>query len=138
MSSSAQAPLVHVVAENVRRLRKIAHLTQTELADAAGISRASVAQIEGQRYNSFTLATLEGIAKALSTAPIALLEQRDHTLSPLTESFQLSPWTGVLLPTEAELARLTAVLQAMDCAAETPLALIAELLQVMRRIAEKT
>lgn len=138
MASTAQAPLVHVVAENVRRLRRMAHLTQTELADAAGISRASVAQIEGQRYNSFTLATLEGIAKALGTAPIALLEQRDHALSPLVESFRQSPWAGALVPTEAELAHLTAVLKAIECAAETPLALIAELLQVMRRIAEKT
>ena len=136
MVLTAQAPLVHVVAENVRRLRKMVHLTQTELAEAAGISRASVAQIEGQRYNSFTLATLEGIAKALKTAPIKLLEQQEHALAPLADQFRQSPWSAALEPTETELARLSAVMRAIDCAAETPLVLIAELLQVMRRIAQ--
>ena len=136
MASTAHVPLVHVVAKNVRRLRKVANLTQTELAEAAGISRASVAQIEGQRYNSFTLATLEGIAKALNTAPITLLEERSNALSPLAESFRQSPWAAALEPSDAELARLTAVMLTLNCATKTPLALIAELLQVMRRLSE--
>lgn len=119
--------LAHVVAENVRSLRKVVQMTQAELADAAGISRASVAQIEGQRYNSFILATLEGIAAAHKTNPAALLKQPSYTLTQLVEDFRESPWAAALKLNESEITTLNSVIQSLNCHPKTPLALVAEL-----------
>ena len=134
MASKDQNRLIEAVANNIRRLRKDARMTQTELADAAGISRASVAQIEGQRYSSFTLATLEGIAAALHVDPVALLKSAEGSLTPLVKQFRSSPWATALKPSDEELARLSEVTVSLDCAPDISLSLIAELFQLLRRI----
>lgn len=49
----------------MRRLRLRLGLTQLQLAEAAGVSRAAVASIEGGRYRSHKIETLGAIARAL-------------------------------------------------------------------------
>lgn len=134
MASKDQNRLIEAVADNIRRLRKHKRMTQTELAEAAGISRASVAQIEGQRYSSFTLATLEGIAAALHVAPVALLKKPEGPLTPLAKQFRSSPWAAALKPTDEELALLSEVTVSIGCTPDISLSLIAELLQHLRRL----
>ena len=52
------------VAARVRHLRRRAGLTQAELADAAGISRATLARIEAEHVDP-AASTLRGLAQAL-------------------------------------------------------------------------
>lgn len=57
--------LQRVIGENVRAARERRRLTQVELALLANLSRASVAGIEGGRYSSLHLTTLEALGRAL-------------------------------------------------------------------------
>ena len=50
---------------NLERLRKQRGLTQAELAEAAGISRVSVADIESGRRDDVKLSTIKALAAAL-------------------------------------------------------------------------
>ena len=59
-------------ARNVRRLRKERQMTQLELADAAGVGRTFISQVERGHF-SVTLETIAAIARALNVGPVALI-----------------------------------------------------------------
>jgi transcriptional regulator with XRE-family HTH domain len=58
---------------HIRRARKERGLTQEQLAEAAGIERSYVAQIETRRLN-ISLEVLERLADALSVDGVELLQ----------------------------------------------------------------
>lgn len=66
------AKLTKILAKNVRKERKRLDLTQEELAERVGISRAYMGYIE-QGRNVPSLEILEKIAKALKVSPGDLL-----------------------------------------------------------------
>jgi DNA-binding XRE family transcriptional regulator len=49
----------------IAQLRKIAGLSQIQLADRAGMHKQNIARIENPDYSAFTLTTLQRIAVAL-------------------------------------------------------------------------
>jgi len=53
------------IAFQIKELRERRGLTQAELAGLAGISQPNVARIENADYQSYTLKTLEKVARAL-------------------------------------------------------------------------
>lgn len=57
--------LTRTVAQNVRKLRADKGLTQTQLAEAAGLHRNTIAQLETLRMESIRLETLDSIARVL-------------------------------------------------------------------------
>ncbi len=61
-----------ILAENLRKARVAAGLSQEELADAAGIDRTYVSALERCRY-SVSIDVLERLATALRVAPASLL-----------------------------------------------------------------
>lgn len=66
------------LAGNVIRLRKLANLTQPELAQRAGISQASVSRIENETWGA-TLEGIAGLAKAFNCEAWMLLADSDAT-----------------------------------------------------------
>lgn len=65
MTTRRKSPTALRVAENLRRLRDAAGLTQEELAKRCKRTREWVAQVEGARYPSTRTQTLQALAKAL-------------------------------------------------------------------------
>lgn len=61
-----------VLAENLRRLRTEAGLSQEELADRAGLHRTYVSSVEGGHRN-VTLENIFAFAEALGTTPSVLV-----------------------------------------------------------------
>lgn len=64
--------LRHVFADNLRRARIAAGLSQEELADAAGVDRTYVSALERCKYAA-SLDVIERLATALSVTPALLL-----------------------------------------------------------------
>ena len=64
--------IVTVLAENVRRLRKAAELSQESLAHEAGLDRTYISQVE-RRQRNVTIEVLARLAKALGTTADQLL-----------------------------------------------------------------
>ena len=58
---------------NLRRLRLEHGFSQQKLADAANVSRATIAGIEGGRYPGANTSTVVGLARALGEPVEALL-----------------------------------------------------------------
>ncbi|MBD3838291.1 MAG: helix-turn-helix transcriptional regulator [Brevundimonas sp.] len=61
------------LADNVRRHRRNAGLTQGELAEEAGVSLRTIIKVETGRANP-TLSNISAIAQVLNTTPASLLE----------------------------------------------------------------
>lgn len=59
--------------DNLRRARKLAHWTQTELAEAAGYTRSSIANMERGKQDP-TLKGLHGLADVLGTSVAELVD----------------------------------------------------------------
>lgn len=64
--------LREVFARNVREARRIKGLSQEELADAAGINRTYLSDIETSRNNA-SIKVIERLASALQVEPGTLL-----------------------------------------------------------------
>ena len=65
--------VIAVVAENVRRRRKAAGLSQEDLGFEAGLDRTYVSQVE-RRQRNVTIVVLAKLATALKTTPAQLLQ----------------------------------------------------------------
>ena len=66
--------IIRTVAENVRRLRAAAGLSQEQLAFAAELDRTYISQVEGQKRN-ITISALAQLAKALKVEPTELVAE---------------------------------------------------------------
>lgn len=64
-----------VVAMNIRALRKHRKLTQTEMADRAGITRGYLGDLELNRKASMSLNTLQRLSKKLDVTVYQLLDE---------------------------------------------------------------
>ena len=70
--------------KNIKRLRKMADMTQEELAKRAGVDQTLISKVEKEVFSNLTLDTLRGIAKALRCKIVDLLPEEDsgRTLTP--------------------------------------------------------
>jgi len=66
------AKLNGIVAENIKRYRKLSGLSQEELGEKAGLHRTYIGSVERGERN-ITLDSLEEIANALHIAPVQLV-----------------------------------------------------------------
>jgi transcriptional regulator with XRE-family HTH domain len=62
-----------MLAENIKKGRKGAGMTQAELAEAAGLTQAYISNLERGRYGNPPVKTLGRIAAALRTSVANLL-----------------------------------------------------------------
>ena len=69
MSASAYAHRMSPLVLRVRELREALGLTQAELAERAGVRRATVNRIENARVTAIDLEVLEKLASALRVEP---------------------------------------------------------------------
>jgi transcriptional regulator with XRE-family HTH domain len=92
-----------VLAKNLVAARVIAGMTQHDLATAAGVSRATVAQLE-TGFSDPRLSTVVDIARALGIAPIVLLSGTDEVRA-LAVLFE-RPADGRLAVTPRDLQRM--------------------------------
>ena len=65
--NSQRASVLQHVSQNVRRLRLLAHLSQSALAELSGVSRRMLVAIEAGEKN-VSLSTLDRVAEALNVA----------------------------------------------------------------------
>lgn len=85
--SPAAGVLAHVSA-NLRRLRQQAGISQAALAEAAGLSRRMIVQLEGGDTN-ISLASLDRLAHALGASFVDLVSSPDaHQLSQPTVAWR--------------------------------------------------
>lgn len=98
-----------VVGQRVKALRRAAGLTQTELAEESGLSRATVAGLELGRYSSVELSTLGALAAALDVPEGNLLENADESNKVSLARFERSSWFAAIEPTPTEVAWLRAM-----------------------------
>ena len=66
------------IGDRLKRLRRQAGLTQTELAKRSGIDREYICQIEANKPRSLTLRTAEALAKGMGIAPCCFFDD-DHS-----------------------------------------------------------
>lgn len=92
--NSASIQIRQGFARNLLLARKAKNMTQSDLAKAAGVSRATVAQIEGEDVDP-KLSTLALLAEALDMTPVWLLmtEQDLSILSALSSTAVLSEFS---------------------------------------------
>ena len=88
--SSQRASVLQHVSQNVRRLRLVAQLSQSSLAQQSGVSRRMLVAIEAGEKN-VSLTTLDRIAEALDVAFSDLIQAPG-----LTDSSRINEiaWSG--------------------------------------------
>ena len=75
-SSTARSDVLAFVAQNLRRLRQRAGLSQVALAQASGISRRMIVNLEGGETN-ISLSSLDHLAEALGARLVDLVSDPD-------------------------------------------------------------
>lgn len=65
--------LLHIIAENIKKYRKLNNMTQESLANASNLSVRHIQKIETGTLN-VTISTLNKIASALNVHPSDLLK----------------------------------------------------------------
>jgi transcriptional regulator with XRE-family HTH domain len=75
--SSQRASVLQHVSQNIRRLRHVAALSQSALAEKSGVSRRMLVAIEAGEKN-VSLTTLDRIAEALGAAFTDLIQAPDN------------------------------------------------------------
>jgi transcriptional regulator with XRE-family HTH domain len=96
---------MRVFAENLRRLRLAAKLTQVDLADRAGLSRTTIADYERGAAGNVELRTIEALAGALGCLPGDLVRELPSgfvVISDLLDEY-LARWRQIDNPTDAEM-----------------------------------
>ena len=88
--NSQRASVLQHVSQNVRRLRLVAHLSQSALAELSGVSRRMLVAIEAGEKN-VSLSTLDRVAEALNVAFSDLI-QAPGTVDP--SRINEVAWTG--------------------------------------------
>ena len=97
--SSQRASVLQHVSQNVRRLRLVAHLSQSALAEQSGVSRRMLVAIEAGEKN-VSLTTLDRIAEALDVAFSDLIQAPG---SPDPSRINEVAWSGELPGSKAVL-----------------------------------
>ncbi|WP_454674890.1 helix-turn-helix domain-containing protein [Achromobacter pestifer] len=97
IKGSGSDVLRHVGA-NLRRIRKLAGLTQANLAEASGISRRMIAGLEGGAAN-ISLASLDKLADALNVGFVDLVSDPDRE----RRRIEAMAWRGKLPGSQAML-----------------------------------
>lgn len=75
---------------NVQAIRKARGLTQSELADLAGVEQPTISKLE-RGSDSMTLRTLTRVAEALGVEVIDLFESRDDAERAIINAFRSLP-----------------------------------------------
>ena len=88
--NSQRASVLQHVSQNVRRLRLLAHLSQSTLAELSGVSRRMLVAIEAGEKN-VSLSTLDRVAEALNVAFSDLIQAPG---SPDPSRINEVAWTG--------------------------------------------
>ena len=88
--NSQRASVLQHVSHNVRRLRLLAHLSQSALAELSGVSRRMLVAIEAGEKN-VSLSTLDRVAEALNVAFSDLIQAPG---SPDPSRINEVAWTG--------------------------------------------
>jgi transcriptional regulator with XRE-family HTH domain len=70
--AATDSHIIEIVALNVRAARKVAGMSQEELAHEAKLDRTYISQVERKQRN-LTISVLARIARALATTPDKLL-----------------------------------------------------------------
>lgn len=125
-----------IVGDNVRRLRRAASpvITQEELAQVSGLSRATIAALERHRYPSVTLETVTSLARGLGVViDELLLDVETGSLTGAIKEFLRSPWHDALQPTDEELRWLRHLPSARWLGARVDAESIADLLKWRRQ-----
>lgn len=133
MTKKRDEGLSGAIAANILAARKASKMSQSDLAEAAGLSRSTIAQIENNRYNSLSLATLEAISKVVGVSEVQLLRRVSETQASATKAFRESPWFDALKPSVAELELLERALSAIWPHEDVAAAPVAAILQAIRQ-----
>jgi transcriptional regulator with XRE-family HTH domain len=115
---------METIASRVIALRQSKHMTQQQLADAAGIKQPSLAYIESGRTKSLKGKTLNGLTKALDTTPDFLLygsDPKDHE-NAMDEAELMSIWRRLAVQDRRTLLRTAHGLLATTKPQSLPLA----------------
>jgi transcriptional regulator with XRE-family HTH domain len=96
----------HRLADKLRLARNKAGLSQQELADAANVSRPTIANIERGAAKNVTLEILRRLASALKVDTSDLIASETRDGKAFVESFLASDWAKVAKPTPDEIAWL--------------------------------
>lgn len=99
MTQKENRPLLQHVSQNIRRLRHVAELSQSALAQRSGVSRRMLVAIEAGE-NNVSLTTLDRIAEALGVAFSDLIQASENRDPARINELA---WAGVHLQSKAVL-----------------------------------
>lgn len=97
-SSSERADVLGFVAQNLRRLRRRAGLSQVALAESSGISRRMIVNLEGGATN-ISLSSLDHLAEALGASFVDLVSDPEAH----SRRIEAVAWRGTAPESEAVL-----------------------------------